>query len=222
MHSFEPRPSRPSSRPLTLVATAAAATTALLVAVHPQLRGEVWSRGDDLALIVAWGVALVASAWLFVTSGACALAVGIGRPDAARRLAPALPVALRRLVEVAVVATCVALPALPASASTTSSTTFPVVADQPVVRAPVVASPAPPPSTPAATTERVVVRPGDNLWLITRRSLTRVSGRRPTDAEVMRHWLVVITANRSTLRSGDPSLVFPGEIVTVPAATAVS
>jgi hypothetical protein len=38
----------------------------------------------------------------------------------------------------------------------------------------------------------------------------------------MRHWLVVIAANRSTLRSGDPSLIFPGEIVTVPPATAVS
>jgi hypothetical protein len=225
------RRTRPS-RSLAIVAAGAAASMAILGAAHPQLSASVSSRGDDLALVVAWAVALAASAWLFVATGSCAVALRAGRPDVARRLAPALPPALRRLVEVAIVAACVALPALPANAATSSSTTFPVVADQPVVRAPaaplppapapVVAAPAPRVSTPASSSARVVVRPGDNLWLIARTSLTRVSARRPTDSEVMRHWLVVIAANRSTLRSGDPSLIFPGEIVTVPPATAVS
>jgi hypothetical protein len=225
------RRTRPSG-PLAIVAAVAAASTAILGTTHPHLSAAVSSRGDDLAFAAAWAVALAASAWLFVASGSCAVALRAGRPDVARRLAPALPPALRRLVEVAIVAACVALPALPANALTSSSTTFPVVADQPVVRAPaapppavpgsVVAAPAPPAPAPASPSARVVVRPGDNLWLIARTSLTRVSNRRPTDSEVMRHWLVVIAANRSTLRSGDPSLIFPGEIVTVPPATAVS
>jgi hypothetical protein len=222
------------SRTLAIVAAGAAASTAILGAAHPQLSASVSSRGDDLALVVAWAAAVAASAWLFAATGSCAVALRAGRPDVARRLAPALPPALRRLVEVAIVAAWVALPALPATAATSTSTTFPVVADEPVVRAPAAPLPAPaapapavaaatpPVPTPASPSARVVVRPGDNLWLIARTSLTGVSTRRPTDSEVMRHWLVVIAANRSTLRSGDPSLIFPGEIVTVPPATAVS
>ncbi len=207
-----------------------AASLAALWALRPQLAAAFWTRGADLALVVAWAVAVAASVWLFAVTGACVLAVRAGRPDVARRLAPALPLALRRLVEVAIVTTCVALPALPASATPVGAGPTPVVADQPVVRAtpapalapaPVVAGPAPATPSPLSVTG-VVVRPGDNLWLIARTSLAQVSSRRPTDAEVMRHWLVVIAANRSTLRSGDPSLIFPGEIVTVPPAAAVS
>jgi hypothetical protein len=223
----------PPARRLSLVATAAATASAVLLAAHPRFGAAAWSRGDDLALIAAWATALAASAWLFVLTAACALAIRSGRPDVARRLAPALPFALRRLVEVAVLATCVALPALPANAATPPPT-YPVVADEPVVRTPVAphaflptttsptSTPSPTTSTPSPVAGRVVVRPGDNLWLIARASLTRVSTRRPTEAEVMRHWLLVIAANRSTLRSGDPSLVFPGEIVTVPPPPAVS
>jgi hypothetical protein len=233
MHA-DPTPIRPTppSRRLSLVAATAATASGVLVAAHPRFGAAVWSRGDDLALLAAWASALAASAWLFVITAACRLAIGSGRPDVAGRLAPALPFGLRGLVEIAVLATCVALPALPANATTT--TTTPVVADQPVVRTPVAphtvpptttpttSTPPPTTSTPSPVSERVVVRPGDNLWLIARTSLTRVSTRRPTEAEVMRHWLLVIAANRSTLRSGDPSLVFPGEIVTVPPPPAVS
>ena len=235
-------------RSLLLVAALAAATLAVLVLCRPQLGGEFWAHGDDLALAVTWWVAVVAAAWLLVTTGACVIALGLGRPRFARFVTPVLPVGIRRLVEVAIVAACVALPALPANAATPSPSTIPVLADQPVVRAPEVPAPTPTfttattststttpptaaPTRPAATAPspapvapvaapparaRVIVRSGDNLWLVARAALTRASTRQPSDTEVARYWRLVIAANRATLRSGDPSLIFPGEIVTLP------
>jgi nucleoid-associated protein YgaU len=85
--------------------------------------------------------------------------------------------------------------------------------------------PDPAPSARPAPSElppHVVVRAGDNLWLIARASLARVSTTRPDDADVARYWLAVIAANRSTLRSGNPSLIFPGEIVALPRPFRVS
>jgi len=67
-----------------------------------------------------------------------------------------------------------------------------------------------------------VVRAGDNLWLIARNALTRDGARRPSESEIARYWRAVITANRSTLRSGDPSVIFPGEIVSLPPPAVVS
>ena len=88
----------------------------------------------------------------------------------------------------------------------------------PVVRAPALpiaaAAPAPPPE-PRASVH--VVRPGDNLWLIARRTLIEAGNTRPADTEIARYWQIVIAANRATLRSGDPSLIFPGELVALPA-----
>ena len=37
----------------------------------------------------------------------------------------------------------------------------------------------------------------------------------PNDA-IARYWQRLIAANRTTLRSGDPSLIFPGEVITLP------
>ncbi len=230
------------SLPLPLVILLGAASLAALLTARPQLGSATWSSGDDLALCVAWVVAVAASAWLLGATSVCVFAVRIGRPDLARRIAGALPVGIRHLVEVAIVASCVALPALPASAAPTASSTAPVLADQPIVRAPApvptttstststpttVPAPVPTPVPAPATVlpvpaRRIVVQPGDNLWLIARASLTQASTRPPTETEVLRQWRSLIDANRSTLRSGDPSLIFPGEIVTVPPATAVS
>ena len=61
------------------------------------------------------------------------------------------------------------------------------------------------------------MRSGDNLWRIARAEVSRATGvARPDDAAVARYWRRVIAANRTTLRSGDPSLIFPGEVVTLP------
>jgi nucleoid-associated protein YgaU len=66
------------------------------------------------------------------------------------------------------------------------------------------------------------VRAGDSLWLIARARLTDASGRAPGETEVANYWRAVIAANRPTLRSGDPSLIYPGEILVLPPVSAVS
>ncbi len=70
--------------------------------------------------------------------------------------------------------------------------------------------------------QHVVVRAGDSLWLLARTTLTHATGSLPGDSAVARYWRAVIDANRSTLRSGDPSLIFPGEMVVLPAPSTVS
>jgi hypothetical protein len=244
---------------LVLVTLFALASLGALVVARPRLSGTFWSRGDDLALAVAWFVAVTASAWLFVATGACLVALGFARPRLARRLASPLPAGIRRLVEVAIVGSCLAIPALPAPALGPPRLAAAVVNDQPVVRAPeaskpntilpttvvpttvvpttalpttagpVVPAPMPRPDpapsagpAPSELPPHVVVRPGDNLWLIARASLAHVSATRPDDTDVARYWLAVIAANRSTLRSGNPSLIFPGEIVALPRPFRVS
>lgn len=66
-------------------------------------------------------------------------------------------------------------------------------------------------------TEHVVVMPGDNMWLLAERRLRDVLGREAGDHEVAPYWLAVIGANRDRIRSGDPDLIFPGEVLVLPA-----
>lgn len=70
--------------------------------------------------------------------------------------------------------------------------------------------------TPAADGETVVVEAGDHLWKISESRLDDILRRRPTDAEVSPYWREVIDVNRATLRSGDPDLIYPGEVVVLP------
>jgi hypothetical protein len=57
----------------------------------------------------------------------------------------------------------------------------------------------------------VVVRAGDNLWVIAQRALGGA-----TNAEIAPYWRRVIAANTATLRSHDPNLIFPGERLVLP------
>jgi nucleoid-associated protein YgaU len=64
--------------------------------------------------------------------------------------------------------------------------------------------------------EHVVV-PGDNLWIIAERHLEQVTGRSDlSDREVAEYWVAVIEANRDRVRSGDPDLIYPGEVMVLP------
>lgn len=63
---------------------------------------------------------------------------------------------------------------------------------------------------------QVTVVSGDHLWKISDRHLSRQLGREAANEEVSPYWRLVIGANRDTIRSGDPDLIFPGEIITLP------
>jgi nucleoid-associated protein YgaU len=56
---------------------------------------------------------------------------------------------------------------------------------------------------------------GDNLWVIADQHL-RTAGIEPTNAVITSYWRHVIEANRPTLRSGDPNLIYAGEIINLP------
>lgn len=59
----------------------------------------------------------------------------------------------------------------------------------------------------------VVVERGDHLWKISARHL----GPEATEGEVAPYWREVIMVNTPQLRSGDPDLIYPGEVVRLPA-----
>jgi hypothetical protein len=85
----------------------------------------------------------------------------------------------------------------------------------PVQRAPSPAKRAP--AAPQVRDRRHLVRAGDNLWRIARDEVRRASRNpRPDSGAVARYWQRVVAANRATLRSGDPSLIYAGELVTLP------
>ena len=104
-----------------------------------------------------------------------------------------------------------------------------VVADPPVVtptEQPVAVSPpavqpgspalvAAPAAAPIAATSYTVVS-GDNLWLIAAEQVGAEVENQPPTAAVSGYWRRLIDANRTTLRSGDPNLIYPGEIILLP------
>lgn len=81
-------------------------------------------------------------------------------------------------------------------------------------RAPVPATPshtAPPPQPPAATSLRVVVRPGDSLWSIAARHL----GPGASAQRIAAEWPRWFAANHRLIGS-DPSLIKPGQVLHAP------
>jgi hypothetical protein len=97
------------------------------------------------------------------------------------------------------------------SAATTSAR--PATDDVVVRAAPHASAPAHSRPVPPRSDDFVIVRAGDNLWMIARRAV----GDR--DTEVVPYWHRVIAANAATLRSHDPNLIFPGERIALPPAS---
>lgn len=67
-----------------------------------------------------------------------------------------------------------------------------------------------------AAATRVTVVEGDHLWRISEQHLRTHLGREPTDPEVSPYWRKVISHNIGHLRSGDPDLIYPGEVIGLP------
>jgi hypothetical protein len=210
------------------VIAGAALTLAVLAAGHPRPTAPLtaWT-GEELAVTSAWALAVVGSAWLVVVSIACDLALRTRRTRPIELAAGLAPTFVRRLVEVAIVGSCVVSTAVPLGAAPSTTTAPPAVQDEPVVRSPARAidqhpvaplapiAPAPAPLPPARPATHLV-QAGDNLWRIARDELVARGNAQPDDATIARYWQTVIALNRRTLRSGNPSLIFAGELVALP------
>ena len=61
--------------------------------------------------------------------------------------------------------------------------------------------------------DSVIVEKGDHLWKISARRLGQGAGA----TEIAPYWRDVVEMNTPRLRSGDPDLIFPGEVVELPA-----
>jgi nucleoid-associated protein YgaU len=62
----------------------------------------------------------------------------------------------------------------------------------------------------------VVVKPGDHLWKISESHLEVILDRPAQPGEIDPYWRLVIESNRDRLISGDPDLIYPGEVITLP------
>ena len=70
---------------------------------------------------------------------------------------------------------------------------------------------------PKLDTGRWTVKPGECFWSIAESVLADRLGRAPTDAEIVPYWRRLIDANRNELvHRGDPDLVLPGQVFTIP------
>lgn len=72
--------------------------------------------------------------------------------------------------------------------------------------------------SPGAEATKYEVVSGDNLWTI---SSAHLSAAMPdavvTASEIAPYWRLVIEQNTPRLRSGDPNLIYPGEVIHLPA-----
>ncbi len=214
---------------VTAVVTWAGAVIALY-ATRPGRAGypTSWS-GDDVARVAGWTLAAASTGWLTATTFMYWIAlalVRLGATSAHRTLRWAPPVA-RRFWRAALAGTLAVGQPPPVTLHVGPDGRLPRGHERPVRRAPTtttpVTKPAIRPSAPsrarpprARGPRRHRVEVGDNLWTIARSELARRAGRAPDDRDIAPYWLRVIAENRATLRSGDPSLIYPGEIVTLP------
>ena len=71
-------------------------------------------------------------------------------------------------------------------------------------------------TTPTQAPSSYTVVSGDNFWNIAKTQVENSLGRDATDTEVANYWVKLIEANRANISSGDPDLIFPGEVFTLP------
>ncbi len=230
---------------LTLLA-ASATTLIFLARGRPHISGSITSwRGDDLAFATTWLLALIGAAWLTLTTLACLAAMARGERALAHRIAGWAPPIARRLLQTALIGGWALVPSYayavtPATPLTvhvgssghlarvptvTESTEVPVVrtprngsarVDRPDTAAAAAPTVARPPAQVSKATTHVVAA-GENLWQIAKAEVARATGTtRPDNRAVGAYWQRVVAANRATLRSGNPSLIFSGEVVTLP------
>jgi nucleoid-associated protein YgaU len=109
-------------------------------------------------------------------------------------------------------------PASTAMTETVPESAAPATTTAPPPRTAVIGTAPGPASTrnqpPAADTYTVVA--GDNLWLIAESHVGTAEDGPPTEQAVAAYWRDLIDSNIANLRSGDPNLIYPGEILRLP------
>jgi nucleoid-associated protein YgaU len=75
------------------------------------------------------------------------------------------------------------------------------------------------PRTEWAGPGKVTVHPGDHLWSISETRLEKEAQRQVPDEVIARYWRTVIARNQPRIRSGDPDLIYPGEVILLPERT---
>ena len=189
-----------------------------------------WLRASSPEEVVAGTVRLVAVGcawWLLVSTVLYAAALAAGRAALARALCrlvlPAVRGPVERALAVSMMATATFGTGLSGIAAAGEPPPPPATLDVRDGRAvEALPTPAPPPTTPLpapdpppapaeATPTVHVVAAGESLWTITAAHVA-------PDDDVAPYWERVVEANRATLRSGNPNLIYPGEAITLPPA----
>jgi hypothetical protein len=181
------------------------------------------------ALVGLWYVvAVTAVGGLLRVAGAASLVRVADRftiGPVRRMLAGSVSLGLAASGVVAVGAPALRAPVVAAQTSTTSTTQPPPATvtmhrlgpAEPIDPGHLVVTPVPEVTQATARADRWAVKPGECFWSIAESVLTERSGRSPSDAEIVPFWQRIIEANRLELAErGNPDLIFPGQVFTVP------
>ncbi len=210
--------------------TSLAVTIVALTATRPTLAATAVGDGEAIMLVATWLAAAAVTAWYALGLALCVAARVYPTRRGLRRCTAFAPPLVRRAAGFAWGASFVVSPAL----AQISAGAFPrpavVAVDEPIVRAPdpttttttAATTPAPVPIAAAArmpavappVTRNHVVEAGDSLWTI---AATELAAQGDTcERGVATYWRTVVEANRAALRSGNPNLIFPGEVIALP------
>ncbi len=73
-----------------------------------------------------------------------------------------------------------------------------------------------PVETAANPKQTWVVRSGEHFWSIATSHVGDTLGHPPTAPQVVEYWKTLVAANLSVIRSGNPDLIHPGEVLELP------
>lgn len=181
---------------------------------------------EDAVVALVRATAIATAAYLLATTALYVVASLTRVPALIRGASLVTLPGLRRVVDGALAATIVIAPTSVAfGASPAAAQPAPVsahaYAPSPAGDAGPIYEPTPAGSeAPAAPGVTHVVRPGDSLWTIATKHLAAargVSADAVPQLEVAEVWRAIVNLNVSSLSSGDPNLIYPGETIQLPA-----
>ncbi len=196
---------------------------------------------EDAVVAIVWTAAVVCTIWLATSTLLYVAARALRVPALIRSVGWMTLPAIRKVSEGALAAILVtsAVAPLPVRAEVPSSVVVVVDEDGGLlppgfvgsgreildeVRPPADSQIPPLPSFPILSkpveietqTAVVTVQAGDNLWTMSRQHLTGVFDWRPSNQEIAPYWRQVIALNQPKLVSGDPDLIYTGEVIEMP------